>query len=228
MTCAYAELDGAYVLGALCPSDRAAFESHLRGCDPCRESVAALAVLPGLLGRLSGETAAQLLPSEDAPLSAPSTLLPRLLTSATHRRRRERRNRRIWAGASVLAVACLAVVVGFGVHAFDMSRVNPRAEMTSMQPTAVHLPVSAEIGLTPIDGGTQVHMACRYESGYQGTWTLWLVVYPVVGAPEQIGSWNASAGDEVALTAMTHYSADEISRIELRGSKDALMTWHPA
>src|SRR6185436_2760343 len=92
MTCTYAELDGAYVLGALCPSERADFENHMRTCDVCRESVAALAVLPGLLGRLSAETVEQFAPSTEAPVTAPTTLLPGLLTVATQRRRKERRN----------------------------------------------------------------------------------------------------------------------------------------
>ena len=48
---------GAYVLGALVPAEREAFEKHLAGCAICREEVAELAVLPGLLGRIDFETA---------------------------------------------------------------------------------------------------------------------------------------------------------------------------
>jgi anti-sigma factor RsiW len=48
---------GAYVLGALVPAERDAFEMHLADCAICREEVAELAVLPGLLGRIDFETA---------------------------------------------------------------------------------------------------------------------------------------------------------------------------
>jgi hypothetical protein len=48
---------GAYVLGALVPAERDAFEKHLGECAICREEVADLAVLPGLLGRIDFETA---------------------------------------------------------------------------------------------------------------------------------------------------------------------------
>lgn len=48
---------GAYVLGALVPAERDAFEKHLGECAICREEVAELAVLPGLLGRIDLETA---------------------------------------------------------------------------------------------------------------------------------------------------------------------------
>ena len=50
--CEYAHDDGAYVLGALSPAERAAYERHLSTCSACREAVAEIAVLPGLLGRL--------------------------------------------------------------------------------------------------------------------------------------------------------------------------------
>lgn len=50
--CEFAHDDGAYLLGALAPAERAAYERHLAGCASCREAVAEIAVLPGLLGRL--------------------------------------------------------------------------------------------------------------------------------------------------------------------------------
>jgi anti-sigma factor RsiW len=46
MTCLYPFDDGPYVLGALSPTERAEYERHLAGCQTCRGSVAALAVLP--------------------------------------------------------------------------------------------------------------------------------------------------------------------------------------
>lgn len=44
---------GVYVLGALSPSERYAFERHLATCAQCRDDVVWLAGLRGLLGRLS-------------------------------------------------------------------------------------------------------------------------------------------------------------------------------
>ncbi len=56
------ELAGGYVLGALSATDRERFEAHLAGCGSCREEVASLAALPGLLTR-AGTDPAPALPS---------------------------------------------------------------------------------------------------------------------------------------------------------------------
>ena len=52
MSCEFAHSDAAYVLGALAPADRLAFERHLAGCAECTRAVRELAGLPGLLGRV--------------------------------------------------------------------------------------------------------------------------------------------------------------------------------
>ena len=92
--CPLAELDGAYVLGALSASERIRFEEHLPGCAACRESVQELAGVPGLLSRVPLE---QVL----TPEPVPQTLWPRLVAEAQRDRRRSR-----WRSATVgLAVA---------------------------------------------------------------------------------------------------------------------------
>src|SRR5258705_3448646 len=121
MSCRYALDDGAYILGALSPAERAQFEQHLPQCPSCRESVATLAVLPGLLGRLDPATAAS--PSA----TAPATLLPRVLLGAAARRRKEKRRHtrlRIAIGA---AAAVVAVAIGVGVHVADTTQSGPSA-----------------------------------------------------------------------------------------------------
>ncbi|GAA2510369.1 anti-sigma factor family protein [Pilimelia columellifera] len=69
MKCEHEHADAAYVLGALSPAERTDYERHLAGCVACREGVADLAGLPGLLGRLDA-AAVEALMREDPP--APS------------------------------------------------------------------------------------------------------------------------------------------------------------
>ncbi|WP_026075456.1 zf-HC2 domain-containing protein, partial [Cellulomonas massiliensis] len=53
----YREWDAAYVLGALDPDERRAFEQHLQGCPACTAAVAELAGLPGMLRAVAPEDA---------------------------------------------------------------------------------------------------------------------------------------------------------------------------
>jgi len=220
MTCQFAFDDGAYVLGALTPAERAAFEHHLPECRGCREAVAALAVLPGLLGRLDPSTAATI-DSNGVPISAPPSLLPRVLAAASLQRTRERHIRRWRVTAASLVAACLVVVVGFGVHMVDQ---RPDTRLVAMQPALPKLPVSAEIGLMPTTGGTKIEMVCRYERGYPGTWVVRLMVIPESGNPEQVGTWTAVGGQEITFSAITHFSPDAIARLELWGGDTRLLS----
>jgi hypothetical protein len=225
--------DGAYVLGALAPAERADFERHLPGCPSCRRAVASLAVLPGLLSRLD---AARANPSEPAPPS----LLPRTLQAVIARRRAERRRRTWYAIGGAVAAAALAAVVGLTVNQVatgpvvvglptatttSPSPANP--VLTAMRPARPTSPVSGEVGLVPVEGGTRIDMTCRYAAGYEGRWTVRLVVIPANGGPsEQVGTWTAASGSEVKLQAITHFTLGEIGRIEVqRGDATALLTW---
>ena len=161
--CDFAFDDGAYVLGALAPAERAAYERHLAGCPSCREAVAEIAALPGLLGRLDRDGLEQL----TAPSPTAESRLPALLTAARSARRRDRRvTRRRYAGTA-LAAACLAVVVGLGAVWLGDPEARPgtnlQVRMVAMQPVAGAVPVDAEIGLNGTSWGTEVTMRCGYD-----------------------------------------------------------------
>src|SRR4051812_28167682 len=104
---------GAYVLGSLEPADRSVVEHHLADCTSCNAEVSQLAVLPGLLGRLTVEQVAA------EPPTAPPAGLERLLAAAVDHRRRTRRLR-LWSAAATLvlfvgiATATLTLVTGGG------------------------------------------------------------------------------------------------------------------
>jgi predicted anti-sigma-YlaC factor YlaD len=48
---------GVYLLGAIGPADRAQVDAHLAGCRECRDEIAGLAGLPGLLSRVIADEA---------------------------------------------------------------------------------------------------------------------------------------------------------------------------
>ena len=72
----FATWDAAYVLGALAPADRRRFEHHLDDCAHCRESVAELAGVPGMLALVPRDTALAMLDDEPETDPAPADLLP--------------------------------------------------------------------------------------------------------------------------------------------------------
>jgi predicted lipoprotein with Yx(FWY)xxD motif len=98
---------GIYVFGAIPPADRAPVVQHLANCPNCRDELAGLAALPGLLLRPPAVAAAYF---SDHLAAAPEqdpeqALVNRTLGTITQRRRRRRRLAAIAATALTAAAA---------------------------------------------------------------------------------------------------------------------------
>jgi hypothetical protein len=217
MRCTHTVDAGVYVLGALAPVERSGYERHLNTCQDCREEVAELAGLPGLLGRLDSGTASSM--AQLAPDPAPAG--PRLLDTVLRQARRERgrltRRRRWQMAGATLAAACLAAVVGVGVSMMD-NRTQPTPIVAQMQPIEADIPVTAALAYTPQGNGTMIHMVCLYRASteYPGPWDVRLVVYPRDGGtPYETDTWPVQAGQEVHPDEWVGMKPSEIARIEL-------------
>ncbi|WP_431944437.1 anti-sigma factor family protein [Micromonospora marina] len=223
--CEFAHDDGAYVLGALAPADRVAYERHLAGCAQCREAVAEIAVLPGLLGRLDPAGLEQFL-----EVGPETSRVPALLDAAHERKRRDRsRSRRRYA-LTALAAAALAVLAGVGVGLVQSPAEpsKPPVALASMRPVAGTVPVHAEVGLTETPWGTEVTMHCGYDrrAGHREAYTFRLVAHGPDGATEQIGSWLAAPGDELRFSGVTRFTKGELVRLELlRGANSPVLAY---
>ena len=104
--CGHEHEDGAYVLGALSPEERVAFERHLPDCAECARSVRELAGLPGLLARVPVE----IVDPELEPLPVPETLLPAVVRQARQSQRRRR-----WVTSALVAAAAAIAIGAVGV-----------------------------------------------------------------------------------------------------------------
>lgn len=182
---------GAYVLGALDAAERTDVERHLAECAPCRDELAELAGLPGLLGKVPEEELA------DAPRPAPA-LLERTLRRLRARRIRVRR--------ALGAVAAALVLVAGGV----VAAVTVGGGGAAVTASATHGPVHASAALTPHDWGTAIELTV---SGVPSGDHCRMEVAASDGSHETIGSWRAGYhGDgEIRVHAST-----DISRADLR------------
>jgi hypothetical protein len=238
MTCIRPVDAGAYVLGALAPADRASYERHLATCAECRDEVADLAVLPGLLSRLDAETAVALAqPAEPAPRS----ILTRTLAAASASQVRERRRHR-WALAGTgLAAACLAVLLGLGATTVFNSGSRPPAQpvLAQMTPSRPNGGIVALVGYTPAAGhGTNIKLLCLYEqsSSYGKAWTVDLVLYqrgksdPIFVVSWQVGGPAYDDSTAKTFTKWTPVNPGDIERLVLTRDDDGapLLEYRPA
>jgi Putative zinc-finger len=100
---------GVYVLGAIGPGERAQVDRHLAVCPRCREELAGLAGLPGLLRRVPPDVATQAWP-QDTSGSRPGPPLDWLISRMSAIRLR----RRLTAAAAVVVIG-LAAATGLQV-----------------------------------------------------------------------------------------------------------------
>ncbi|WP_049580187.1 anti-sigma factor family protein [Streptomyces sp. SBT349] len=207
----YQMFDGAYVLGALSPQDRAAFEEHMGDCDACARSVRELAGLPGLLAQ--AEMAVGPPP--------PPTLLPAMLDEAAGEARSRaataataaagvRRRRRLFAAVAATAVtlaACLAL-------AFTAVRLDDEGPASSAMTPVGAYPVSATLRLADADGGTRVEMECEYGGERGGDYLL--VAVGRDGGTEVLARWYALPRNSASLSVGTALRRADIESLEVR------------
>lgn len=102
---------GVYVLGAIEPDDRAQVDRHLKTCPRCREELAGLAGLPGLLRSMPAQWAA--LAWTDQASGPPGPPLDGLISQVTRTRGRRRRLAAVAAVALLAGVAAVASLQAF-------------------------------------------------------------------------------------------------------------------
>ena len=213
--CGYADLDGAYVLGALGPIERLAYEQHLTTCESCARSVRELAGLPGLLGRVD-----PVVLESPAPEPVPVTLLPALVAEVRRTRRRRLLTTAGLAAAAAIAVGAL-LVQGFGDDSPPAVHPSPPVARSVAMSPVDRAPVAASVAFTSVTWGTKLDLTCTYEP-VQGEYrlhpsvTYGLFVVGRDGRAEQVGTWRALGGRTMRLSAATAARRADIASVEVR------------
>jgi anti-sigma factor RsiW len=214
---------GPYVLGALSPEDRRAFEEHLEECPQCRAEVQEFAGLPGLLSRLPAIDVPSVLEGAAEP-PGPVSVLPALLSRAGIERRSRRRRTALLGVAAALAIAAGSVAVTEVVD-----RPAATAQALDFTRAAADIPASAEATLTSVPDGTRIDMTCRYEGQLDGKDREYVLrVVPKQGAPQRLGTWPVLSEYDYQLVAVAPLPRDQIALFEVTNATGkTLLTLRP-
>lgn len=205
---------GSYIIGSLDFADRAAVEAHLKTCPACRDMMADLAALPGLLGKLSLD---DVLPDADPVIverhEPPPDLYDRLVarveatvpTAATARPRRSASTRLV-----AVAAAVVVVLTGVGLGAGVWRSTHPRSTFSALS-NGVRMSVS----LNPQSTGTGLRVTV---SGLPEDEHCRLIAVNRDGTRQLAGSWDATYSGVAQETATTTIARSDLRRLVLLGT----------
>ncbi len=210
--------DAAYVLGALSPADRRAFEDHLRDCAECRDSVQRLAGIPGLLALTTAETL------QDSGPPVPDSLLPGLLARVNTARRH-----RGWIVGGLLAASIALILALAGTLVLRPATNNTAGATAPSSTTAtspqvesepmtqlVKGPMSASLELVEKRWGTAITVFCKYDQDIDTTTPYDLAVVDTDGNLTSAGTWRAVPGVTARVTGATAVPRDRIAALEVQ------------
>ncbi|UUO03518.1 hypothetical protein M4D79_11290 [Mycolicibacterium novocastrense] len=211
-----AEWDGAYVLGALSPEDRLAYENFLAENPARAAELAGLAEMPAMLAALSREEAAALLDADEGSAVEQSADVASLAQAAA---KHQRRSRRTMLAATVAVAAALAVLGGVvGATVFPRTSSVQTVAMEPMQP-GQRQGLTAQLAVTEKKWGTELNWACEYTKD----WARDVDSYDIVvtthdGVQTAVGSWRPAGDEATGLSAATSIPTAEIRSIDIRVS----------
>ncbi|GAA1685507.1 zf-HC2 domain-containing protein [Fodinicola feengrottensis] len=214
----FATYDAAYVLGALSPADRRAYEQHLTECDICSRAVRDLAGMPGLLG--SVPLSAVDTPVGDEPVP---DMLPRLLRKVG----RDRRVRSWWLSGVTAAAAALVLVLSLAlvlVVGTSSGQQPVQAVAQQLTPT-VSTDIRATVWLTNVAWGTKIDLECTHDADtkYPRGWYA-LTVTDRKGRVEQVASWSTVPElKTIKMAGSTGLPTDDIVAVDVRTATNKII-----
>ena len=201
---------GAYVLGGLDAADRRRVEDHLSSCAVCRDEVAELAVLPGLLRRLT--------PDEAAAGLAPAAPAPRLLASVTRTVQRQRRRRtRLAVAGGLVAAAVTVVALVFGIQAVRSQPPEP-SRVVALGPSDGA--GRGEAKLVAKQWGTAVTLQA-WQMPTEGPFSLEIV--GPNGREECAAVWGRTVDGHMVVTGATSLKPEDIRSMTVMTSGHELL-----
>ena len=213
---------GSYLAGALQPGARADLEAHLQHCNACREELAALSILPGLLARVR--------PAElgDGLLTAPDALLPGLLSRSRAIRRTTRRRLRFWRATAAAAALAAAAAGGLAVFMAPSppEPTRPAGSSYQLRPSLTASRTAGRVTLARKPWGTELVLTLR---GLPAATSCTVVVTGPRGHAETVGAWGPTPDHAARVVASTAFPPAELTGVTVETTAGrALLTAHLA
>ena len=208
---------GVYLLGAISPADRSAVGRHLAACAGCREELARLAGLPGLLGTVPAADVIRLAAENEGDGAAragggelpPDGPLRSLLDRAAGLRR-HRRWRQLAVTVAVVAVTVSGAVAGaralFPPAQQPLASARPWA--TTARASNPRTGAGAIVRYQPQPWGLELD---AQVSGIAAGTRCELYVVNTRGQNVAVGSWTVAAGDpDAQYAASSPFPASDV------------------
>lgn len=211
--------DAAYVLGSLGMDDRREYERHLLSCPACTKAVGEIAGIPGILMKISPETALALLnessDNEENFELHEKNVVQSLAKAAVARKHRIRQ--RFVAVSSVAAALLMVIGIGIGTHISPDSPgvVGTRITMTQLVPNSM----TVNLHVVEKKWGTQINWDCTYaqlQPDSQSAEPYDLVVTNKAGVSTVVATWRAVGMAAQGLMASTNIPLTQIRSIDIR------------
>lgn len=205
----YADWDAAYVLGALSPADRSAYEAHLASCPRCQAALSEVAGLPGLLSQVGPEDAARLTDPRPEEEPLPESLLPAVLAGA-------RRGRRRTLDRLLAVAAGLVLVLGGFLLGRLLDPLGPDGDRRIAFEPAGTTGITAVVDLVPTATGTRVAVECQDAAGGEVGTDLSVVVADRSGHRAPVQHWQVKPDKVNRPSGTTSLRVSQIAAVEIR------------
>ncbi|WP_018682061.1 anti-sigma factor family protein [Actinokineospora enzanensis] len=234
MTCAHTLSLGAYLLGALDPADRYAFEAHAASCADCTRELVRLSPLPGLLHRIRAEDFEDIpeVPADlrlveerpDPPAWYDEEAAEPEQSAQPEPAKPARRRRHVVlasAAAAVVALSVGGVLVWESLH----GQAGPQPMIVNWSATDAASGVRADVDLTDRNWGTEVKI--RLHDVPPGK-PCKLVVQGRDGYREIAGWWATGYVQGESIPGSTSIDLSRISRVEVVTDDNIVLVDVPA
>ncbi len=200
----YRQWSAAYVLGALDPDERHAFEEHLSRCAECQDEVRTFAPIPGLLAKI--ET--------PEPVVVPADIEEAALRTVRAEWTRLKRSRRRWRTIAIAAATAAVLALG--------------GMLSGMRPTAGTKLVfaqgslaSGEIVVEQRPWGTEVVLELEGLPPAE-SYTAWAV--DAAGKWYPVAAWGPTPQLSASVIGASSLDVSELDRVVVTtGEKDQMI-----